>query len=110
MPDMSFSTPILILPSVNAAWAPPAQRVAAAASARPILIVPPPSHAQVLVQLLLLPLDVLVRDHVDHPAVLDHVVAVGELGGEAEVLLDQQDGEALPLQLADRPPDLLHDH
>ena len=33
-------------------------------------------------------------DHVDHAAVLHDVVAVGDGRGEAEVLLDQQDGEA----------------
>ena len=35
------------------------------------------------------------RDHVDDPAVLHDVVPVGDGRGEAEVLLDQQDGEAL---------------
>jgi hypothetical protein len=43
------------------------------------------------------------------PAVLHHVVAVGDGRGEAEVLLDQQDREALLLQRADGLADLLDD-
>ena len=38
---------------------------------------------------------------VDDPAVLHDIVAVGDGRGEAEILLDQQDGEALLLQRAD---------
>ena len=49
-------------------------------------------------------------DHVDDAAVLHHVVAVGHGGGEMEVLLDQQDGEAAALELADDLADALHDH
>ena len=47
---------------------------------------------------------------VDHAAVLHHVVAVGDGGGEAEILLDQQDGEAAALERADHLADALHDH
>jgi len=43
-------------------------------------------------------------------AVLDDVIAVGDGLGEAEVLLDEQDGKALLLQPRDRAADLLHDH
>ncbi len=42
-------------------------------------------------------------------AVLHDVVAVGDGRGEAEILLDQQDGEALLLQRADGLADLLDD-
>src|SRR5688500_10585436 len=48
-------------------------------------------------------------DPVDHATVLDDVVAVGDGLGEAEVLLDQQDGKALGLELRDGAADLLHD-
>src|SRR5262245_45542435 len=37
-------------------------------------------------------------------------MAVGDGGGEMEVLLDQQDGEAACLELADDLADALHDH
>ena len=55
-------------------------------------------------------LDVGRGDHVDDAAVLHDVVAVGDGGGEMEVLLDQQDGEAAALELADDLADALHDH
>ena len=51
----------------------------------------------------------MVGDHVDHPAMLHHVVAVGDRRGEAEILLHQQHGEAAVLDLADGAADLLHD-
>src|SRR5260221_3426067 len=51
-----------------------------------------------------------VRDHVDDAPMLDYVVAVRHGLREAEVLLDEQDGKALPLELADGAADLLHDH
>ena len=51
-----------------------------------------------------------VRDLVDHAAVLHHVVAVGNGRGEAEVLLDEQNGEATSLELRNRGPDLLDDN
>ena len=50
-----------------------------------------------------------VGDHVDDPALLDDIVPVGDGRGEAEVLLDQHDGEALPLQPGDGAADLLDD-
>ncbi len=51
-------------------------------------------------QLLHVRVELRVRDHVDDAAVLHHVVPVGDRRREAEVLLDQQDREALRLQLA----------
>ena len=39
-------------------------------------------------------------------AVLHHVVAIGHRRGETEVLLDQQNGEALALQFGDGLADL----
>ena len=60
------------------------------------------SDAEILVQLRHVRVELGVRDHVDDPAVLHHVVPVGDGGREAEILLDQQDREALRLQLADR--------
>ena len=52
----------------------------------------------------------MVRDHVDHLAVLHDIVPVGHCLGEAEVLLNQQNGKAPLLDLADSTTDLLHDH
>src|SRR5438876_2960032 len=51
-----------------------------------------------------------VRHHVDHAPVLDDVIAVCDGLREAEILLDQQDGEALLLEPRDGAADLLHDH
>ena len=67
------------------------------------------SHAEVVVQLAGVPRNILVADHVDDPPVLDDVVAVGEGRGKVEILLDQEDREALLLQPADHPADLLDD-
>ena len=46
---------------------------------------------------------------VDDPAMLHHVVPVGDRSGKAEILLDQQDGKTLGLERADGAPDLLDD-
>jgi len=47
-----------------------------------------PSHPEIVVQLVGLPRNILVADHVDDPPVLDDVMAVGEGRGEVEILLD----------------------
>ena len=46
----------------------------------------------------------------DHLAVLDHVEAVGQRRGEAEVLLHHHDGQPLFAQRADGAAQRLHDH
>src|SRR4051812_38152198 len=48
-------------------------------------------------------------NHVHDPSVLDDVVPVGDRLGEPEILLHQQDGEALLLQPGNGTADLLHD-
>src|SRR5580765_100523 len=68
------------------------------------------SDSEVAVQLVHVTVELVVGDHVDDLPVLHHVVPVGHGGGEAEVLLDEQDGEALDLEPADGRPDLLHDY
>ena len=50
--------------------------------------------------------ELVVLDHVDDLALLDDVVTVGHRRGEAEILLDQDDGEALLLQPRDGAADL----
>ena len=50
---------------------------------------------EIFVQLVDLARRVGVGDHVDDAAVLDDVMPVGDGRGKAEILLDQQDGEAL---------------
>src|SRR6476620_11010431 len=115
---MSDSTPILMTLPDTCAYAVPTASAPAVASAirlRFIAFIDTPSlkrlsHAQVLVQLCHMAIELGVRDPVDDPAVLHHVVAIRDGRGEAEILLDQQDREALLLQRADRAPDLLHDH
>src|SRR4029450_416252 len=66
-------------------------------------------YTQVVVQLGHVGFELGVRNHVHHPAVLHHVVAVGDGGGEAEVLLHQENGEAFLLEPAERGADLLDD-
>src|SRR5690242_17865606 len=70
---------------------------------------PPSSYPEVVAQLVGVARNILVADHVDHPPVLDDVMAVGEGCGKVEILLDQKDREALLLQPADQPANLL-DH
>src|SRR5215472_4668146 len=73
-------------------------------------ITPGALHAQILVQLLHVGFQRGVGDHVHDPPALHDVVPVGDGSREPEVLLDQQDREALLLELADGAADLLHDH
>jgi hypothetical protein len=55
------------------------------------------SYPEVVVQLVSAARDILVADHVDDAPVLDDVMTVGEGRGKVEILLDQQDREALLL-------------
>src|SRR6266446_5411676 len=66
------------------------------------------SHTKIVVQLVDVLRKILVADHVYDAPVLDDVMAVGEGRGKVEILLDQQDREALLLQAADHPADLLN--
>ena len=54
-------------------------------------------------------LKVGVQNEVDHPALLDDVVTVRHCRCKKEILLDKNNVEALVLQLADGPADLLDD-
>src|SRR5574338_548966 len=118
--DMSDSTPILIMLSEICACAPPKDSAAATAAAtmviRFVFIDPPLKvlrfrlHAEIFVQLVHVGVEFGVGNHVGHAPMLDHVVPVRDGGREAEVLLDQQDGEPLLLEPRDRAADLLHDH
>src|SRR5947209_655608 len=131
--DMSDRTPILITLSDICACAAPAP--SAAATARPSMVRLMPlmtsssrvdamrlalasgfrrlqlsaSDAEIGMQLRHVGVELRVVNHVDDPAVLHHVVTVGDGRREMEILLDQQDGEALRLQPRDGAPDLLHD-
>src|SRR5437762_3529335 len=71
---------------------------------------PPRLYPKVLVQLVHAGGQRRVRNEVDNAPVLDDVVTIGHGGCEVEVLLDEQDGEALALEALDRAADLLHDH
>src|SRR5512134_1640257 len=115
-PDMSFRTPILMMPSETWAWAVPASAATAAAiNVRCNFMVPPVekalrSYAEIRVQLWHRRLEPGIGNHVHHAPVFHDVVAVGHRLREAEVLLHQQDGVALLLQARERAPDVLHDH
>src|SRR5208282_814965 len=115
---MSLSTPSL---TATCAWAVPAANRTAAAASRmlrfmltPIIPKVPSAplaslNAEILVQLLHVPLELAVRNHVDDAAVLHEIVPVGNRRAEAKILLDQQHGKAKLLELAHRLADLLHD-
>src|SRR5690242_145593 len=110
-------------PSVmSARAAPPAIRQASAASPMRRFITPsvslgprrprlmhPDSYAQILVKLVQIGIELSVGELLHYPAVLENVIAVGDRRGEAEVLLDQHDGEALVLEGTDGLADLLDD-
>src|SRR3954465_10674608 len=66
-------------------------------------------YAEIGVKLVHVGLQVGIGEAIDDLAVLDDVVAVGHGGGEAEILLDQKDGEAFRLQPRDGVADLLDD-
>src|SRR5579864_22687 len=134
---MSVSTPTLTTPSeICAAAGPAAQRasarVRAAASAavgaaaegavearfRLVRAMGPPfdeglstaSDAKESMERLLAPLQSGSRDNIDDAAVLDQVVAIRERRDEAEVLLDQDHGEALLLERPHDASERLDDH
>src|SRR5437764_9856494 len=67
------------------------------------------SDTEVVVQFLHVGAELRIGNHVDHAAVVHHVVPVGDGRRKAEVLFDEQDREALRLQLRDGPSDLLDD-
>src|SRR5262245_6868458 len=105
-------TPILIAPSLYWACAAPAAAQAAASAIAvvtegriPFLLL----HTKVGPQFFPTRLERSVGDHVDNPPVLDDVVPVRHRFGEAEILLHQQDREALPAQHANGIADLLDD-
>src|SRR5450631_1379701 len=111
---MSLSTPIRTgLPCARTGVAiNPAIAASAAAAVNALNDIRPsiaPSDSEVVVQLVRLGLDAVIRDHVDDPAVGDDIMPLGHSGGKPEVLLDQQDGEALGLQRLDHRADLMHD-
>src|SRR4051812_15085062 len=68
------------------------------------------SYPKILVQLVHTRFELMVRDHVDHLAMLHDVVSVGHRLGEAEVLFHEQHREPALLDLAHGAADLLHDH
>src|ERR1700733_7853620 len=115
MPARSVITPIFTTPSEICADAAPmldASAMAATASAlMGFMTFPPPgSYAEIPLQLFDARLQLGARNDVDHPAVLDDVMAIGDGRGEAKILLDQQDREAGVLQMSDDAADLLDDH
>src|SRR2546425_12922200 len=119
-PDWSLRTPILTTPSEIWACAGPTASATAASSARTRRVImrgllsrvcPDAGlDPEVLVQRVHPGRERSVGDHIDDASVLHHVVTVGDRGREAEILLDEEDGEALRLEAPDRRADLLDDH
>src|SRR5437868_11475196 len=121
---MSDSTPILMTLSEICACAAPAANAPAIARATRLrfslliaflLRVSGQSSERILnpkifVQLFHIRIELRIGNHVDDATVLEHVMPVGHRRGEAEILLDQQNREALGLESCDRASDLLNDH
>src|SRR3979411_2692304 len=112
---MSLSTPILTTPSETWAFVPLAAkaRATAAVSLRTTAISSScvgKSDSKKLVNARPVRLERGIGNHVHHASVLDDVVPVRHGLRAAEILLDQQDGEALLLEPRDGASDLLHDH
>src|ERR1043166_3357183 len=119
---MSFMMPILTV--TCCAWA-PAQASATPnrapipgrASTRFIACLPGSSpapvtgasHTEIVVQLFDVRVQVGIDEPVDDPSVFHDVVAVRNGLGEAEILLDQEDGESFLLERVDGAADLLDD-
>src|SRR4051812_38637464 len=110
---MSLSTPIL-----TETWACAVPHASSAANANepsrffihilPVfLIAAAPSDAQIIVKLFDVSVQFAIGERIDHAAIFHDVIAVRNRGGEAEILLDQQDGESLRFQGPDRVADLL---
>src|SRR5713101_7033788 len=70
---------------------------------------PAVSDAEIGVELVHIGRQLRIGETVDDLAVLDDVVAIGNGGGEAEILFDQEDGETLVLEPCDGVADLLDD-
>jgi hypothetical protein len=90
------------------AWAVPAKQQRRESRAITARLIFPPAFFKALrprdtVQLVDIRGQIGVGDGVDNTAVLDDVVAIGDGRGKAEILLDQQDREALFLQGAHAP-------
>src|SRR5262245_50206546 len=115
---MSFITPILMVPSVYCACAAP-QPSPTISAVRLIsrFIEHPPywnlralgSHAEIVVELFDIRVELGIREPVDDTPIFHHVVAVRNRRGEAKILLDQKDSEPLLLERADGLADLLDD-
>src|SRR5690349_8588985 len=122
---MSLRTPILMVLLEICACAAPAENALAIASASNVHFVNfierllkktatatrlYDSHAEVLVKLRHFRIKLRIADHVDDTPMFHHVMSIRNGCGKVEVLLDQQYGEALGLQLAYCASDLLDDH
>src|SRR6516164_1886026 len=59
------------------------------------------SHAQIIVKLVEIGFQLGIGEPVDDAAIFHHVVAIRNRRSEAKILLDQEDGETLLLELAD---------
>src|SRR5262245_905992 len=111
---MSLITPILTL--MSSARACTAARTTATAVMYKTRFIPflllnsiSGSHTKIVVQLVEVGVQLRAGEAFDHTAILHHIVPVGDGRGEPKVLLNQKDGEATLLQLADGFADLLDD-
>src|SRR4051812_42798510 len=108
---MSVSTPILMTLSDICACAPVMDSAAATAAATIVscfvFMLPPVMgtalslHAEIVMQLVHVRIELGIGNHVGDAAVLDDVMTVRHGSGEPEILFDQQDGKALLLEAPD---------
>src|SRR5215210_5752943 len=120
---MSFMTPILTTPSEYCAWAPahPSAKATAVKLASLFIAILPtdpvfvlgdrhsPLHTEIVVELFNIGVQFRAGHSVDDAPMFHDVVAIRNRRGEAEVLLHQENGEALLFQRADGMADLLDD-
>src|SRR3954451_2135268 len=109
--DMSVSTPIFIVSFVISAHpatdvSSSAARAATNARFKSLSLF---SDPEILVDLVKIPGQFRVADHIDHLAMLDDVMPVGDRRCKAKILLDEKDRKSLGLQRFDNAADLLHD-
>src|SRR5690606_33573813 len=116
-PDWSVRTARTILSSLIAPPPPPGPPAQPASSApaaastaeRPRSLIRALLDSEVLQKFVLAGEDLVVVHGLDDPALGEEVVAVGDGGGEVHVLLDEQDGDAGGLDLAEDLADLRDD-
>src|SRR5215208_2046738 len=106
---MSVSTPILIVSfAISARAAADVRSNAKATTKKRFKFVSLFSDPEIFVNLVEVPRQFRVADHLDYLAILDDVMPVGDHRRKAKILFDQQNRKPLGLQRFNDAADLLH--